>query len=252
MKASGYEPRRYRDSLAAPGLRSFTVRYLETDLWVAVGQDAPPEAEAEAREAVLAVRRELEDYIADDPAFLTTLAPHRPLAGCPELVQAMADAAAAAGVGPMAAVAGAVSAAVARRLEEVFALDEVIVENGGDIYLRSRLPRRIAVYAGRSPLSNRLALVVAPELTPLGVCTSSGTVGHSLSFGRADAATVLARDAAAADAYATALGNRVKGPEDVEAALAWAAAMPEVLGAVVIAGDRVGAVGQVELEPYGG
>ncbi len=250
MKTSGYEPRRYRDSLAAPGLRTFTVTYLETDLWVAVEQGAPPEVEAEARETVLAVRRELEDYIAGDPGFLTTLTPHRPGAGCPDIVRAMADAAASAGVGPMAAVAGAVSAAVAQRLGDVFGLDEVIVENGGDLYLRSRQARLIAVYAGQSPLSNRLALKIAPELMPLGVCTSSGTVGHSLSFGRADAATVLAADAAVADAFATALGNMVKGPADIDAALAWIATRPEVLGAVVIVGDRVGAVGQVELVPY--
>ncbi len=250
MKGSGYEPRRYRESLAAPGLRAFTVTYLESDLWLAVAADAPAETEAEARLAVLAVRRELEDYIAEDPVFLTTLAPHVPAAGCPDVARAMADAAARAGVGPMAAVAGAVAAAVGRHLEALFGLEEVIIENGGDIYLRSRRTRHIAVYAGASPLSNRVAIAVDPSLSPLGVCTSSGTVGHSLSFGRADAATVLATDAAAADAYATALGNRVQGPADVDAALAWAAGQPEVLGAVVVAGDRIGAVGQVELVPY--
>jgi ApbE superfamily uncharacterized protein (UPF0280 family) len=252
MKGSGYEPRRYRESLAAPGLRAFTVRYLETDLWLAVAADAPAEAEAEARLAVLAARRELEDYIAGDPVFLTTLEPHEPARSCPEIVRAMADAAAKAGVGPLAAVAGAVAAYVGRHLEALFGLEEVIVENGGDIYLRSRQVRHIAVYAGRSPLSNRVAIAIDPSLTPLGVGTSSGTVGHSLSFGRADAATVLAKDAATADAYATALGNRVKGPADLDAALAWAAAQPEVLGAVAVAGDRIGAVGQVELVPYGG
>jgi ApbE superfamily uncharacterized protein (UPF0280 family) len=244
MKGSGYEPRRYRESLAAPGLRAFTVRYLETDLWLAVAADAPAEAEAEARLAVLAARRELEDYIAGDPVFLTTLEPHEPARSCPEIVRAMADAAAKAGVGPLAAGAGAG--------EALFGLEEVIVENGGDIYLRSRQVRHIAVYAGRSPLSNRVAIAIDPSLTPLGVGTSSGTVGHSLSFGRADAATVLAKDAATADAYATALGNRVKGPADLDAALAWAAARPDVLGAVAVAGDRIGAVGQVELVPYGG
>jgi ApbE superfamily uncharacterized protein (UPF0280 family) len=250
MKAGAYEPRHYRDSLAGPGLRAFTASYLETDLWVAVERDAPPTAEEVARTAMLDARRELEEYVATDREFLTTLVPYEPRVDCPAIVREMAAAAARAGVGPMAAVAGAVSAYVGRRLEELFGLTEVIVENGGDIYLRSSVPRKIAIYAGASPLSNKLALTVSPALSPLGVCTSSGTVGHSLSFGKADAATVLAKDAATADAYATALGNRVQGPQDIDAALAWAAARPEVLGAVVIAGDRVGAVGQVELVPY--
>lgn len=250
MKSGAYEPRRYRDSLAGPGLRAFTVSRLESDLWVAVAADAPPAAEAAALAAVLDARRELEAYIAADREFLTALAPYEPRAGCPALARAMAAAAALAGTGPMAAVAGAVSAYVGRRLEELFGLTEVIVENGGDIYLRSSVPRRIAIYAGASPLSNKLAINVSPTLSPLGICTSSGTVGHSLSFGKADAATVLAKDAATADAYATALGNRVQGPGDIDAALAWAAARPEVLGAVVIAGDKIGAVGQVELGPY--
>ncbi|MDR7866874.1 MAG: UPF0280 family protein [Sporomusaceae bacterium] len=250
MKSAAYEPRRYRDSLAGPGLRTFTVSHLESDLWVAVAADAPPGAEATALAAVLDARRKLEEYIATDREYLTALAPYEPAAGCPPLVRAMAAAAALAGTGPMAAVAGAVSAYVGHRLEELYGLTEVIVENGGDIYLRSSVPRKIAIYAGASPLSNKLALVVPPTLSPLGICTSSGTVGHSLSFGKADAATVLAKDAATADAYATALGNRIQGPPDIDAALSWIAAQPEVLGAVVIAGDRVGAVGQVELGPY--
>ncbi|MDT8902886.1 UPF0280 family protein [Anaeroselena agilis] len=252
MKSAAYEPRRYRDGMAGPGFKTFTVSHLETDLWVAVTADAPPEAEEAARVAMLEARRELEVYIATDRAFLTALAPYEPQTGCPALIRAMADAAALAGTGPMAAVAGAVSAYVGRRLEELFGLAEVIVENGGDIYLRSSVPRKIAIYAGASPLSNKLAITLSPTLSPLGICTSSGTVGHSLSLGKADAATVLAKDAATADAYATALGNRVQGPQDIDAALAWAAASPEVLGAVVIAGDKVGAVGDVELAPYCG
>lgn len=250
MKSPAYEPRRYRDSMAGPGLRTFTVSHLESDLWVAVAAGAPAEAEEAARDAMLEARRALEEYIAADREFLTALAPYEPRGDCPAMAREMAAAASLAGVGPMAAVAGAVSAYVGRRLEAQFGLTEVIVENGGDIYLRSSVPRKIAIYAGTSPLSNRLALTLSPTLSPLGVCTSSGTVGHSLSFGKADAATVLARDAATADAYATALGNRVQGPENIDAALSWIAAQPEVLGAVVIAGDRVGAVGQVELGPY--
>ncbi|MCA1989441.1 MAG: hypothetical protein LDL07_09915, partial [Desulfarculus sp.] len=82
---------------------------------------------------------------------------------------------------------------------------------------------------------------------PLAVCTSSGTVGHSLSLGRADAATILAKDAALADAAATALGNRVRTAADLATALDWAQGVPGVLGALVIKGSQLAAWGEVEL-----
>ena len=107
----------------------------------------------------------------------------------------------------------------------------------------------MALFAGKSPLSHRVGLKLDPELSPLGVCTSSASVGHSLSLGRADAACILAPSAALADAAATALGNRVQGPDTIAPALAWVAALPAILGAVVIVGDQLGAWGRVELLP---
>jgi ApbE superfamily uncharacterized protein (UPF0280 family) len=126
---------------------------------------------------------------------------------------------------------------------------EVIVENGGDIFLAIEQPATVALFAGRSPLSHRVGLKLDPSLSPLGVCTSSASVGHSLSLGRADAACVLAPSAALADAAATALGNRVQGPDTIPPALEWAAALPGILGALVIVGAKLGAWGGVELAP---
>jgi ApbE superfamily uncharacterized protein (UPF0280 family) len=123
------------------------------------------------------------------------------------------------------------------------------VENGGDIFLKVTRPAVIALYAGDSPLSNKIGLKIDPLQGPLGVCTSSGTVGHSLSFGRADAACVLAASTALADACATALGNRVPDAGAINEALAWAAEVPDILGALVIVGDKLGAWGQMELTP---
>jgi hypothetical protein len=159
----------------------------------------------------------------------------------------MIAAAAATGVGPMAAVAGALAARVGRHLAPLS--PEIIVENGGDIFLAISHPATVALYAGASPLSQRVGLHLDPASSPLGVCTSSGTVGHSLSFGQADAACVLAPNAALADAAATALGNRVRGPDTIAPALEWAAGLPEILGAVIIVGKKLGAWGRVELVP---
>lgn len=234
--------RTYRTLIQRPALASFQVQVQQTDLLILAEQDLTSQALA----VVLEERRRLERYIEQHPEFVAALTPWPPDPLAPPLVQEMIRAGASAGVGPMAAVAGAIAAAVGRRLRPLSR--EVIVENGGDIYLALQEPALVSLYAGRSPLSLKIGLRIRPEQTPLGVCTSSGTIGHSLSRGRADAACVLAPDAAVADAAATALGNRVRRPGDLKPALEWLAGLPEILGGVVILGDKLGAWGVVELQ----
>lgn len=240
-----YEPRTYRTRMARPGLVGFQVAVKETDLWVLADLDLS----REVRQVVVQERRQLEAYIAAHPDFLPALTPWPEDPFAPPVVREMIQAAQAVGVGPMAAVAGALAERVGRALDSRSA--ELIVENGGDLYLKVASPATVALFAGKSPLSQRVGLKIAPELSPLGVCTSSGTVGHSLSFGRADAACILAPNAALADAAASALGNRVQNARTIAAALDWVAQVPEILGAVVIVGDKLGAWGRVELIPLG-
>jgi ApbE superfamily uncharacterized protein (UPF0280 family) len=237
------EPRTYRARMARPGLVGFRVAVKETDLWVLADRDLAPEV----RELVIQERQQLEAYIAGHPGFLTALTPWPADPFAPPVVREMIEAAAATGVGPMAAVAGALAARVGRQLVRLS--PEVIVENGGDIFLALSHPATVDLFAGASPLSHRVGLSLDPGLSPLGVCTSSASVGHSLSFGRADAACVLAPGAALADAAATALGNRVQGPDTIAQALEWVGSLPDILGAVVIVGDKLGAWGRVELVP---
>ena len=152
------------------------------------------------------------------PDLLTALVPFPVGDDAPAIARAMAEAAAKVNVGPMAAVAGAFAEFVGRDLLKYS--PEVIVENGGDIFLKSTKSRLVGVYAGEdSPLTGQVALKIEPLDTPLGVCTSSGTVGHSLSFGKADAVVALSRSTALADAAATAIGNIVKAETDVQKAL---------------------------------
>lgn len=246
MTPSTFEPRTYRTRMARPGLVGFRVAIRETDLWVLAGRDLS----REVREVVFQERRQLESYIAAHPEFLTTLTPWPEDIFAPPVVREMINAARTAGVGPMAAVAGAMAERVGRALAPLSG--EIIVENGGDIYLKVASPATVSLFAGKSPLSHKVGLKIAPELSPLGVCTSSGTVGHSLSFGRADAACILAASTALADAAASGLGNRVQDAGSIAAALEWAAQVPDILGAVVIVGDKLGAWGQVELVPLTG
>lgn len=233
--------RTYRGRTRPEGLVGFRVRIGETNLQVLAERDLSGTARSLARDA----RAELHRYRKLDPRFFETLDPHDVPLDAPPLVREMARAGKLAGVGPMAAVAGAIAERVGRGLMPESA--EVVAENGGDLFMSITRPRRVAVFAGESSLSMKLALEIAPGQTPLGVATSSATVGPSVNFGKADAAVVLAPNAALADAAATALGNRVRSRGDLEPALAWALGIEGVRGALVVLGDQFAAQGEVRL-----
>jgi ApbE superfamily uncharacterized protein (UPF0280 family) len=240
---SSYQPRTYRTRMGRSGLVGFRVAVKETDLMILAQRDLT----TEVRSLIIQERQQLEAYGQQHPEFFTTLTPWPPDPYAPPLVRTMISAAAVAGVGPMAAVAGAIAARVGEALK-IYS-DEIIVENGGDIFMRLKHPATVSLYAGRSPLSHKVGLKIYPDREIWGVCTSSGTVGPSLSFGRADAACVVATDAALADACATALGNRVPEASAINEALDWLGAVPGLTGAVVIVGEHLGAWGQIELVP---
>jgi len=236
-----YEKRSYRQTVRASDLVRFVVREDETDLLVLAEHDLS----REARDCVRKVRDSLTAYIRRQPGFASVLKPVGALPEAPAVVEAMVQAGYAAGVGPMAAVAGAIAEIVARDLTDHS--KEIIVENGGDIFLIGDTPRVVSVRAGRSPLSGKVGLRLTPGPDGRAVCTSSGTVGHSLSFGRADAAVTVAQDGALADAAATAVGNRVSDPDHIEPALRFGMSVPGVLGVLVVLGDKMGALGGIEL-----
>jgi len=157
----------------------------------------------------------------------------------------MAEAARVAGLGPLSAVAGAVAEAVGTDLLQL--CEEVIIENGGDIFLSSRTERTIGLYAGQSALTGRIGVLVSPETMPVGVCTSSATVGHSLSLGKADACTVVARSTALADAFATMLCNIVREPSALNEVLARVDVPRHVTGIVMTFGDKLALQGDIRL-----
>jgi hypothetical protein len=126
---------------------------------------------------------------------------------------------------------------------------EVIIENGGDIFLKVDRPVTIGLFAGNSPFSGRIGIRIESTPISLGICTSSRTVGPSLSLGMADAATIISRDVALADAVATGVGNRVHKPGDLKGAVEWAMKVPGVDGALAILGDKFAVLGDIELVP---
>ena len=196
-------------------------------------------------------REALEAYIGRHPQFVSSLEPLELLAGAPEAARRMQAAAAVAGVGPMAAVAGAM-AHLAVEAARAAGAGEAIVENGGDIFLCSGEAVTVALYAGDNPLSGKLALRIGPQRMPLGICSSSSFMGHSLSLGACDLATVVAPDGALADAAATLACNLVKSPGDVPRVLERIRALPGVCGVLIIKEDKVGVAGDLpELVRHG-
>ena len=161
-----------------------------------------------AKEAIMEARAAIERAAARDPFFLASLEPCGSAEDHP-VVRRMVDASDDAGVGPMAAVAGAVATAGVEAMVRAGASFGV-VENGGDIAFVTDRPLRIGVHAGASAYSDRFAFVLPPTGQVWGCCTSSATVGPSVSFGVADAVTVFAPDPVLADAWATRLCNDLR------------------------------------------
>jgi len=243
-----YEPRTYRTLHSDNDLFHFQVVVGETDLDIAVRKENFSEELKKKAEAFVCAQRNLIlEYIKVDPVFFSTLKPHCAQPQAPAIIEQMCEKAAVAGVGPMAAVAGLFSEIVGKWLSRYSS--DIIVENGGDIWLKSSKKRSVAIYAGQSPLSCRVGVEISPMRTPLGICTSSGTVGHSLSFGRADAVVILAPSAVLADAVATAAGNIVQSTDDLEETVRFACDFPGVTGAIAIIGDRMAVFGDVKLIP---
>ena len=238
-----YRERRYRQQIHHERLVSFKVAIQETDLMILAESDLT----ALTEEIIYRVRGPLEGYIVSHPEFLRSLTPLPYDELAPPVVKEMLAAAQMCGAGPMAAVAGAIAEQVGIAL--LRESGEVVVENGGDCFVKVDAPVQISIFAGRSKLSNTLALKIYPEQTPLGVCTSSGTVGHSLSFGFADAVTVTSASAALADAAATMTCNQVKSERDIRKAIAYVQQIEGVSGVIVIVGEQIGAWGEIELVP---
>ncbi len=236
-----YEERTYRRMSRPRDLVCYEVVRKETDLFCCTSVDLKAFIEGRA----LFYRNQLETYIRERPEFLESLRPIAPDALAPRIVKEMLEASAACGVGPMACVAGAVAEFIGRDIEP--RSDEYIIENGGDIFLRTRRERKVLIYAKDSPYSERIGLKLEPREAAYGVCTSSATVGPSLSFGRADAVCVIGSSSLFADGLATRLGNIVHKEDDIAAALEEGSRFPGVTAILIILGKKLGVWGDVDL-----
>ncbi len=238
----------YREHACSKRWQSFEVRIETSDLLIRTGavssltlKKMSEIAEMKVRE----LRKEIREHIRERESFLSSLDPLEEQETGSRAVNMMYRASGRAGVGPMAAVAGTIAELVGRDLAEY--TDEVIVENGGDTWMKLSESARISIYSGELYFRNRIGLRLEPGDTPCGICTSSGKIGPSLSFGRADSATVISRNGALADAAATLLCNQVKSPEQLEEAVNRVSGIEGVKGLLVVYGEKMAAWGDIEL-----
>lgn len=238
-----YQQRTYRNLVQTKHLQKFEVIVQETDLLVYAREDLTKIT----RELIIQHRGVIEAYIQNHPEFLEALSPWQIKSPSPNLIMDMARAGRRAGVGPMAAVAGTLAEYVGKDL--LTHSPEVVVENGGDIFLKTDEPAVIGVFAGKSPLSLQVGLRIDSNQGPKAVCTSSGTIGHSLSIGKADAVCIVSDSCAFADAVATSIGNMVRSKKDIQPAIEAAKNVENIDGIAIIIGEDMGLWGAMEIVP---
>jgi ApbE superfamily uncharacterized protein (UPF0280 family) len=243
-----YEKRTYRTQFNVARFQSFEVKYLETDLWIGIDTASfKEEMKAVAAAKTEELRKKLDKYIETEPFYKKSLKPFSPSESAPDEAKEMAVVTEIVGVGPMAAVAGLFAREVGEAILQNFSVEEMVVENGGDIFALIKNELVLSVFAGESPLSERIGLVLPAETGKIGICTSSGNVGPSMSFGKADAVVVICKDAVLADAFATGFGNKVKSPNDVEKVINQSKKFPEILSMLIVCEDKVGIRGDFEI-----
>lgn len=242
-----YKERSYRSRFSNDERRWFCVKFLESDLWIGVDKGSySASMEQDVYTMLVELRRSMDAYLLMDPAYKQALTPYDAGLEAPDILKEMSKVSHKTGIGPMSAVAGA----VAKHVADFIGSKEVIVENGGDIYTKAGSDMDISVFAGQSPLSEKIGLHIPASAFPLGICTSSGTVGPSLSLGRADAMMIVCKDVLLADSYATAMANRIKTVNDLQPVIDRISNIPDILGAIAVKDDRMAITGRFELRLF--
>ncbi|MFH1403563.1 MAG: UPF0280 family protein [Candidatus Altiarchaeota archaeon] len=217
----------------------WSVAYGETVLNIECDTDL----RSEVLDEVVANYTQLLNHIHKNPLFLSSYEPIEASEDDPGIVRMMCDASARCGVGPMAAVAGTFSEIVGRKIHE--STSEYIVDNGGDIYMSTGMEKVVGVHTPSERFSDKIRFLIDSSETPLGICSSSSKIGHSVSMGSADTVVAFSDSAAVADAAATAIANSVKGPDSLGSCISQASCIRGLRGILIIVGDEMGAYGRL-------
>lgn len=231
-------PEDYRGLVKSGDLTTSRILVKQTNLLVSGFRDLKEEAEVLVRR----YRQQIEDYMERHPSYEKVFTPVKRNPFAPRIISSMIEAASRANVGPMAAVAGAIAEYVGLGLLPYSR--DVVVENGGDVFIRSKVRREMLLLAESSDFKG-MKIAIQPSPKPVGVCTSSGKLGHSLSYGKADAVMVVGPTASMADAAATGIANLIRSPSDIKKGLDRAQEIG-VLGVLILIEDQMGAWGNIE------
>lgn len=244
-----YQQRKYRDRKTSDRFQFFTVQYMETDLWIGVDKESYAETMPEViYRQVIQLRQEFNDYYRTDPGFFTSIKPVIPVKAANNYFSRMCKASSQTGVGPMAGIAGLFAEETGKQLLEKFSIRELVIENGGDCFISVQEPLIVHIFAGESPLSEKVGIIIQKGSSSLGICTSSGRIGHSKSFGKADAVMVVSPDTVLADQYATAICNRIQSREDIEKELNVVEQNDEIYAVAIIMENKIGYRGDFEMD----
>ncbi len=243
-----YQERKYRNKKNTERFFYFRVVVEESDLWIGVTPDKYfDELQLIISNYLSEIRSDIKNAIRKNPKIEYSHLPIGKISGGSEVIKRMTVASINADVGPMAAVAGAVSEMVGEKIISLIPDSEIIIENGGDIWAKFNEPLTISIEAGDSPFSENTGLVINPCLSPCGVCSSSGKIGHSYSYGKADNVTIISKSASIADAWATSLCNMVTNTSGLNIINDIASETDDILGFIAIFEDSMLAGGNIEI-----
>ena len=217
--------------------------FKQTDIWLKT-EDRLNSRQAE--EFLKQAYLEIEQYIASNMDFLSSLHPIEVPEKAPNIVKQMCMYSIQAGVGPMAGVAGAISEFLGQKLSSYHR--QIFCNNGGDIYYKTTEEQQVLLSAPGSPFHNRIKISMPSAINGKGLCTSSGISGHSINMGRAFSVTILANNACLADVWATSISNQVRSDTDIEHGLELCKKQEGIEGTVILVDQSLGAWGDISLD----
>lgn len=231
----------YRRNISTAGKYSYRLAYKYTDLYIT--SDAV--ISGKLREPLIRFYEQLKKVIRENKGFRESLYPLKTDRSWPAPVRDMCRSAALFGVGPMAAVAGAVCDSIAREVSDECSF--LMIENGGDVYIKSANTVKASLFTGSRYFPEILGISIGSGSTPCGLCSSSGMMGHSLSLGKSDLVTVVSESAAMADAAATAIANAVSTKPDIDRTIKKYIRYSQVKGLIILKDDRLAIWGDLQL-----
>lgn len=232
----------YRSKVKSRERYNWRVVYKYSDLLISSNKNIGGRIEEPLKE----IYKLLESCMKRDPSFVNSLSPVKAKPYFPRIVKKMCEKATIFNVGPMATVAGAVCEYLAENLLNY--CSRLIIENGGDVYIKTNRDINAAIYLKNKYLGDEIRLIIRAKNTPCGLCSSSGSFGHSLSLGKSDLVTALARSVISADGAATAIANSISSSADIQSSIDYYKDLDNLTGILVVKDNRIGLWGDIELK----